>query len=61
MENTKKILTVEENSKFFNFMEELIAKNKDSGTAKMKDGSIRTFQYVSTTIDKGKKIHYIQI
>ena len=42
-------------------MEEFVASGKKTGTAKLKDGTIHGFRYVTSKEIDGKKIHYIQL
>ena len=56
-----KLLEIEQGTKFFNFMEEFVASGKKTGTAKLKDGTVHGFRYVTSKEIDGKKIHYIQL
>ncbi len=59
MEKTK-LLRIEENSVFFEFIENMLKYGKKTGVAKMKDGSIKTFEYVGH-LTNSVKTHYIRI
>lgn len=59
--NTNKLLTVEEGSQYFAFVEKMIENKIFSGYAKLKDGSISEFKYVTSMKKDGIIIHYIQL
>jgi len=56
-----RILLIEEGSKFFDFIENMVSSGKRNGRAKLKDGTKVNFRYVTCDIKDGKKIHYISI
>jgi hypothetical protein len=56
-----KLLRIEENTKFFEFIEEMVEKKIIYGIAKLKDGSISEFKYVTSMKKDGIIIHYIQL
>jgi hypothetical protein len=56
-----RLILIEEGSKFFDFIENMIANGKRSGRAKLKDGTKVNFRYVTCVVKDNKKIHYISI
>lgn len=61
MDIKNRLIQIEEGTKFFDFIENMVANGKRSGRAKLKDGTKVAFRYVTCTIVDNKKIHYISI
>lgn len=55
------LILIEEGSKYFDFIENMLICGKKSGRIKLKDGSKLDFRYVTCTNKDNKKIHYISI
>jgi hypothetical protein len=54
-----KILEIEEGSKFFDFIENMLKEKKYCGIAKLKNGLHLQFEYVDSQTIEGKKTHII--
>lgn len=56
-----KLITIEEGTKFFDFVEKMEKEGIKKGKARLKDGTDKTFEYVTSEIKNGKKVHYITL
>ena len=56
-----KFLRIDEESKFFDFTENMLLNGKDSGVVKLKNGESTQFKYVTSVNVGDKKVHVIKI
>jgi len=61
MDLKNKLIVIEENTKFFQFMEDMVSKGQKTGRLKLKDGTLHSFRYVLMENVNNKKRYYIQV
>lgn len=61
MDLTNKLVMIDEDTKFFQFMEDMVSKGQRTGNVKLKDGSKHKFKYVTMEKVNDKIRYYIQI
>lgn len=61
MQLKNNLILIEEGSKYFEFIENMLTCGKKNGRIKLKNGSKLNFRYVTCTNSDNKKIHYISI
>lgn len=61
MDLKNKLIVIDEDTRFFQFMEDMVSKGQKTGKLKLKDGTSHSFRYVMMEKVSDKKRYYIQV